>query len=355
MRECRTSIALTKALRTATADLRHVDAGRGLLRFSSLGLGVLITVWCAWQAANPVVFGLLTAGAGGIYLYWFICTHDATHHTLTGWSWFDEIAPRLLSYPMLWGHGTYTELHRLHHGWNGQDLRDPERVQWTIADYRRAPAIVQWYVRHQWPIDVFVFGGFGLLVKTFWHGWRLRSVAPRLRWQLLLDGLGIVITQTLLVTWAISQGQLLKYIVFWLILERVIGVMTQTRDHLEHFNLWGKADNHLLTQLYASRNLATPPIVNWLMGGLPYHSVHHAFPDIPCHRLPEAFDRIQVVLAAHGFPRLSLGQGYLREALRLGVQPTVIGEINLQHPTSRHDLVFLGDNDAQSDPNQFVV
>jgi hypothetical protein len=39
------------------------------------------------------------------------------------------VMPRLLSWPMLSPYGLYAELHRLHHGWNGIDLRDPERVQ----------------------------------------------------------------------------------------------------------------------------------------------------------------------------------------------------------------------------------
>ncbi len=49
------------------------------------------------------------------------------------------------------------------------DLRqvDPERVQWTDAEYQRANPFLRWYVRHQWGVDVFGLGGIGLIVKTF--------------------------------------------------------------------------------------------------------------------------------------------------------------------------------------------
>ena len=93
-------------------------------------------------------------------------------------------------------------------------------------------------------------------------------------------------------TLAIVHQQLWCYLLFWLILERTIGIVLQTRDHLEHYALWGNFKNHQLTQPYASRNLQTSFPVGWLMGGLNYHAVHHAFPEIPFNELPTAFERI---------------------------------------------------------------
>ncbi len=60
------------------------------------------------------------------------------------------------------------------------------------------------------------------------------------------------------------------------------------------------------------------------MGGLPYHSVHHAFPNIPFNQLPEAFDKIQLVLKKHHYPEIKKDNGYLRTAWRLSRQPSVI-------------------------------
>jgi fatty acid desaturase len=98
--------------------------------------------------------------------------------------------------------------------------------------------------------------------------------------------------QAVFLTLAIVHQQLWCYLLFWLILERTIGIVVQTRDHLEYYALWGNFKNHQLTQPYASRNLQTSFPVGWLMGGLNYHAVHHAFAEILLSELPTAFERI---------------------------------------------------------------
>lgn len=89
--------------------------------------------------------------------------------------------------------------------------------------------------------------------------------------------------------------------------------------------MWGRTGGYQLTQLYSCRNLETYAWVGWLMGGLDYHAVHHAFPDIPFDRLPEAFERIQAILQRHGLPLMVRGKGYLPETLELSQQPSTIG------------------------------
>ena len=135
------------------------------------------------------------------------------------------------------------------------------------------------------------------------------------------------------------QGEVRRYLLFWLILERTAGAIVQARDHLEHYGMWGQTGGYQLTQLYSSRNLKTYPWVGWLMGGLNYHAVHHAFPDIPFNRLPEAFQRIQLVLQRHGLPLMIQGEGYLSETLKLAQNSTVIGEVNPQDITDRRYMV----------------
>lgn len=318
--------ALNHALRSAVADLEQVNSWAGLWRFVGIGALFLSFVGLSWSASNLLVFVSYTALAGVFYTFWLVCTHDMVHYTLTGWKWFDEWMPRLISYPMLWPHSTYAQLHRLHHAWNGIDLRDPERVQWTQAEYQQATPIQKWYVRHQWYIDIFGFGGLGLIAKTVYKGLRLRQQFPVLTRTLLWDGVGILAVQTSLTAVAIGHDRLLHYLLFWLVLERVIGILMQTRDHLEHYGLWHTDRGHQLTQLYAGRNLNTSALMAWLMGGLNTHAVHHVFPSLPFNHLSEAFDRMQVVLAQYGLPPMSCGEGYIREMLRLSAQTLLIDE-----------------------------
>jgi len=322
------SYTLNHDLRLAVVGLETVNPWVGLGRYLILGGLFLGFVVMAWSVPfNLVLFVGMTAIAGLFYALWFVCTHDATHYTLTGWTWFDTWMPRLISYPMLWPYGTYTHLHRLHHAWNGLDLQDPERVQWTVAEYEQALPWQRWYVRHQWSLDIFVLGGVGLIVQTGIHGFRLGRQFPDLHRALLLDGLGMVTIQSGLAIAALLHGRFLHYLLFWLVLERVIGVVQQTRAHLEHYGLWQAEKGHQLTQLYACRNLSTSPVVAWCMGGLPDHAVHHAFPSIPFNHLPEAFQRIQGVLQQHQRPLLNRGGSYLDEALHLGAHPQLISGI----------------------------
>lgn len=335
----RTSTGLFQELQKVTADLHQVNPWAGLLRFSWLGLMFLGLVILTWYAPNEPLFWSATTLAGFFYAFWLVCTHDTVHQTLTGWTWFDTLMPRLISWPMLWPYSLYAELHRLHHGWNGSDLRDPERVQWTEQEYQQAPTLLQWYVRYQWGCDIFVQGGIGLIIKTFIKAWRFQTLVPRLRQQLLLDVTGMLIVHSVLLSWAISQGELLRYLLFWLILERVIGIVVQTRDHLEHYALWGKFTTHQLTQLYTCRNLKTSFVVFWLMGGLNYHAVHHAFPGIPFDQLPEAFQHIQGVLQRHGLPLMPLEEGYLTSTYWLSRHPSLIGDVDHSQATGRHHMI----------------
>jgi len=335
----KTSDQFTKDLQAVTADLQQVDPMAGLWRFSILGVIFLSLVALIWLSKNDLILWSITPIAGLFYTFWFICTHDTVHHTLTGWPWFDRILPRLITYPMLWPYGLYAELHRLHHGWNGIDLRDPERVQWTEAEYRKAHPLLRWYVRHQWTIDILGLGGIGLILKTIVKAWRFRTIAPGMQRQFWIDGLGILGVQSLLLTVAVLQGELVRYALFWLILERTIGAVGQIRDHLEHYALWGKASGHQLTQLYACRNLKTNPLIVWLMGGLPYHAVHHAFPNIPSHRLPEAFDRIQNVLRQHNLPMMRQDAGYLKETLYFSRHLSLISETVANDATDRRVMI----------------
>jgi fatty acid desaturase len=52
------------------------------------------------------------------------------------------------------------------------------------------------------------------------------------------------------------------------------------------------------------------PWLNLLMGGLPHHAAHHAFPTIPFHKLPLATQRIEAVLLDAGRPALPREENY---------------------------------------------
>ncbi|MEB3272634.1 MAG: fatty acid desaturase [Prochlorothrix sp.] len=320
---------LPALLQTTIRPYTHLDRRKGWIRLLSLGSFTWGLWLAAWLAGNFGLFLALSTLGGIAYGFLFVCTHEMAHNCLTGSPRLEAPIARIISWPLLWPYGTYCLVHRLHHRWNGCDLRDPERVQWTEAEYAQAPPWRQWYVRHQWVINILGAGGFGLIFNSFWQGWRCRNYYPQLRSaflrQLLQDGLGSLTFHTIGFLWALSQGRGWDYGIFWLILERVVGVMMQSRAHLEHYGRWYPQTHPALTQLYSCRNLKVPAWVNWLMGGLPYHSLHHAYPQIPFDQLPAAFEAVQTVLANHHAPLLELDdRGYLYTTLQRAQATQVI-------------------------------
>ncbi len=319
------SSVLQHNLRESIADLRKVNFWVGFWRFVGLGLALGATIGLVWTCQSKVSFVFWTMLSGLLYAGWLVCTHDMTHHTLLGTPAVEAGLARLVAWPMFWPVGVYAELHRLHHGWNGLDLRDPERVQWTETEYQQAHPWMQFYVRHQWLIDVFVLGGWGLTLHTLIQGYRCRSCSPRLKQRIAIDLIGMFGAQAIIVMAVVlSNLNLWQYLLFWLLLERTIGVIMQIRGHLEHEGLWQQTGGHLTTQLYAGRNFEASKFISGMIGGLNYHAVHHAFPDIPFDQLPLAYRRIQIVLDHHGLPLMGIEQNYLSTAFKLMRQASQI-------------------------------
>jgi fatty acid desaturase len=313
---------LDRALVRAVADLhgpptwgeRTRSASR-LFAFALLLVAGMTLYW--WMPPGSVGFlALLLAGVA--YALLLIATHEMVHGTLFGWPALESVLGCLLSWPMAWPFVTYARLHRLHHRWNGLDGRDPERTQSLPHDRLASHPLGHLLQRHPIALRCALLGGVGLILDTARNGWRLRRVDPRLQAARWWDGLGVVFLHALLLAWAIAHGVLLRYVLFWIVLERVIGAIVQYRGLVEHHGLWRRADaaplSHALPprlrQLATSRDVESGPWLNALMGGLPHHSTHHAFPALASARLPIATARLAVVLQRHGWPEPVRLPGY---------------------------------------------
>ena len=266
------------------------------------------SLYWRWSVGVPALMAATVAGVA--YALLLIATHEMVHGTLLGLPRLEQDLACLLSWPMAWPYSTYARLHRLHHRWNGSDHRDPERTTVLPEERRCGGQLRRWVHRHPVAWRLLVLGGVGLILDTAHKGWRLGAADPRLaaaRWR---DGLGVTLVHAGLLTLALAHGVLLRYLLFWIVLERVIGAIVQGRGLVEHHGLWQRRASHLLTQLYASRSLPAGPVLNAWMGGLPHHAAHHAFPWIASARLPLASRRIAAVLENHGLPAVPSSPGY---------------------------------------------
>ena len=286
----------------AVADLHQVNRGYGwcrlLLLFGLLSVGGYLY----WQSNQLTIAltGLLLAGLSESAF--LIATHEAIHGTLLALPRWEAVLSCLISWPLAWPSITYRAIHPWHHRWNNCDPRDPERIE---------PCTRPW-------LKYAVFaGGIGLICTTIHQAWLLRREDTRLKNSLAIDAAGICLVHGLILGIMITQGVLGKYLLSWLVVERIVGIVMQTRNLVEHWGLLQPRQNHLLSQLYGSRNVATFRLLNTLMGGLPYHSAHHAFPFIPFQHLPEATSRIEGLLLQHGLPQLPRSSGYISAVRQL--------------------------------------
>ena len=237
--------------------------------------------------------------SGVAYAFLLIATHEMVHGTFLGMRRLEHSLACLLCWPMAFPYLTYSRLHCLHHRWNGSDVRDPERTT-PLQQRRETTGRMKGFWQRQHVLLRIVFlGGLGLIADTAIKGRRLKMVDSRLTLSQWIDGIGVTTVHTVMLIIVIANGLLWRHLLFWLVLERVIGGIVQFRALVEHYGLWRSNDSQLLTQLYASRNVSSGSWINALMGGLPNHSAHHAFPWIPSSRLPEANQRIAAILQSH--------------------------------------------------------
>lgn len=312
--------ALVRDLCAAVGDLGgpQTSAERvwSLLRLLLLVLVLVGGAWLYWRSplSGWSLAALLPAAVA--YALLLIATHEMVHGTCLGLPRLEALLACLLSWPMAWPWATYQRLHRLHHRWTGCDPRDPERTELLPAERRRAGPLRRWIHRHLLVWRLLVLGGVGLIADTALKGRQLTGVDPGLIRARRVDAAGVLVVQALLIGVAIRYDVVGRYLLFWLVLERLIGAIVQFRGLVEHHGLWRRSACHLLTQLQVSRDVRCGAWFNALMGGLPNHCAHHAFPWIPSLRLPLARQRIDAVLRRHGAAPLPTLNGY-GEAFRL--------------------------------------
>lgn len=302
---------MTEAIEQQVVPLFAVNTALGWVRLLGLLVPALLCLWLYWQEPQLLLALPWLLAAALIYALVLIATHDISHGTLLGQGDLEQALGCLLSWPVAWPYLTYRNLHMLHHRMNGMDLRDPERREPTSAEAAGAGPLRRWHFRHPLWASALLMGGAQMIGSMFWFGWTLRHDHSRLLRGMRTDLIGILAVQALLLGLAIWQGGLLRLLLQLLVVERVVGAVMQVRGMIEHHGLWQPNTTYELTQLYTSRNIQAGPLINALMGGLPHHSLHHAYPSIPYNNLPQASRIAEAVLQDHGKPPLPRVSSYL--------------------------------------------
>jgi fatty acid desaturase len=261
--------------------------------------------------SHALIHTLTLAGlAGAVFVFWehdyrlalvamipfsFVYTavlvtgHDCIHRTYTGIKRFDDWWGRFWSWNVYGPFVTYTEIHKLHHGMLGRDFEDPERPTYRKSEYDKAGVFGRWYIRHQWLINIFVFGGFGMIARHIIVARRLRSKYPQLNTAMRTDFWGITLTFGAQIIICIYFDVVGEFLASYLIVERVSGGLIQLRAMAEHYGLWeGRNADMVCRQAMSCRNIRAGWFTRWLFNDLCFHSIHHVYPSIPWYKLGEA-------------------------------------------------------------------
>ncbi|MFZ9288070.1 MAG: fatty acid desaturase family protein [Vulcanococcus sp.] len=297
-------------------ELPAIDRGGGALRITTLlsSLSAGAALYWGTEALWMRLTGLAVLSASEALL--LIATHEACHGTLLKPAWLEQLLSAAVSWPMAWPYLSYRRLHQLHHRWNGRDLRDPERVNPLPPAQQPMPPAQQPMPPAQQPMPLPIWrtavleAGLGLMLKTYRAGWELRDACPQLRRTMPLDAAGVIGLQALFISISLWQGALLEYLISWIVVERTTGALLQLRGLIEHWGLVQPKDSAVLEQLYCSRTIKVGPWWNGVLGGLPYHAAHHAYPSVPSALLPQLTEEIERTLSRHQYPPLPASSSY---------------------------------------------
>jgi fatty acid desaturase len=250
--------------------------------------GFVISFATLWQHESVLAL-IVTLPMALVYTAILVTTHDCIHNTYTGIKKFDDMWPLIWSWMVFWPHRTYAEIHKIHHALLGRDFDDPERPTFLKSEFERAGVVKRWYIRHQWLLNIFVFGGLGFIVKHWSSAWRLRARYPQLRAAMRRDLRGLSLVTALTWITCVYFNVFAEYLLTFFVLERVAGGLLQLRALAEHYGLWEGRHADLVTrQALSCRNIKAGWLGRWLFNDLCFHSVHHVFPSIPWYKLGEA-------------------------------------------------------------------
>jgi fatty acid desaturase len=273
------------------ARMSEVTPGQGLFHavihtMLLIGLGGAATIF--WQRDFRLAV-VVTIPLAVIYTAVLVTGHDCIHRTYTGIKGFDDRWPLIWSWMVYWPHKTYAEIHKLHHAMLGRDFEDPERPTFLKSEFERAGLLMRWYIRHQWLINIFIFGGIGFIIRQWRIGSRLREKYPQFVRAMHEDAFGIVVVASMQLLAALYFDVIAEFLLTYLIVERIVGGLLQMRAMSEHYGLWeGRHADETFRLAMSCRNIKASWFTRWLFNDLCFHSIHHVYPSIPWYKLGEA-------------------------------------------------------------------
>lgn len=242
--------------------LWHLAGHGGLIAGLALWVGV---GWPGWQVL------LLPLGIALVFL--FTLQHECTHRTPFRTPWLNEAVGHVTGLILVQPFNWFRAFHMAHH----KHTNDPERDPELAGAKPETPAAFARYLSglDYWPMKLTTLLGnaFGRLDAPYIGDRQKARIAWEARAMLAVYATGLALAAPLL---------------FWIwLLPLALGF-----PFLRLYLLAEHARCPAVANMFANtRTTLTNRLLRWLAWNMPYHAEHHAWPQVPYHRLPEVHDR----------------------------------------------------------------
>ncbi|QRK10604.1 fatty acid desaturase [Archangium violaceum] len=245
----------------------------------------LLAAWSGGMAAGlcgglstPAAVALSTAGAFAA----FTVMHDASHHAVSRLRWLNSLLGHASASILLVRFVGFQNVHRRHHRFAGDPLRDPDRYSgegpWWQLPLRWATADLHYFFEYE-PRD-------GISRRDNLESWLSALV-------LVAAIAGFLLT-----------GHAIDFLVHWLLPARIaLFLLTYSFDYVPHQRPHCRATSE---SPYRASFIIEGRLATVLLLCQNYHLVHHLYPGVPFYRCARIWRARREELLARGARLVSL-------------------------------------------------
>ena len=258
-----------------SAKLKELSVKSDFLGFLRLGghVGAVAISGCAVALIWGTPWVLPAFMVHGILLnFLYAGQHELSHWTVFRTSWLNEFFGRVFGFVLLYPRDFDQVQHFAHHRYTQDWSRDGElgRPRYALGSYLMwVLGPTYWYTR----IRRIVRFACGIVTEPYIPAGRKPTMVREARWHLAgyaMIGVASIVARS----WLALE--------VWLLPMLLLKPVHQLQNTIEHLGL-----PHLDTITLNTRSTRTNALMRWLAWNMQYHTAHHAFPGVPCYRLPE--------------------------------------------------------------------
>ncbi|MES0824123.1 fatty acid desaturase [Ruegeria sp. SCP11] len=246
--------------RSDAAGLRHLALYGALLAATSTCIAFRVPLW-----------PLFVLPQGILLVFLFTLSHECTHKTPFRSGWLNDVIGHLVSIPIALPFTWFRYFHLAHHKWTNHPENDPELSgKPRPGNWRDLLIYLSGWTYWAAMAQVLIRNAINRIDAPYLparqHG-AMRLEARLLLGLYLAAVLSLFYSMTLFWLWFLPVLIAQPFLRLYLLAEH--GMCPPVANMLEN-----------------SRTTFTNRIVRFLAWNMPYHTEHHAFPNVPFHQLP---------------------------------------------------------------------